>query len=183
MELQAKLHSIATDWKTNKTLITFEIEQGFARKAIETIKDKILRLTVKRWVEKRGNEANKYYWQLLTQLAKVLGWSNARAHNYMLQHYGVPESIGGEITDNIWLPDNDATDRHVMEETEYHLCPTSNVLSSKRRYMLMRGSHRYDKAEFSRLINGLVDECKELDIPTESPDEIAHMMELYKGAC
>ncbi len=99
----------------------------------------------------------------------------------MLQHYGVPEYIDGRPVCT-WLPDTFTTERKIAEATTYHLCATSEVNKMERLYMMMKGSSRYDKAEFSRLLNGLVDECHELGIPTDSPDEIAHILELYKGA-
>lgn len=37
------------------------------------------------------------------------------------------------------------------------------------------GSSKYDTAEMARFIDGIVQECEELGIETESPDELARM--------
>ena len=37
------------------------------------------------------------------------------------------------------------------------------------------GSSKYDTAEMARFIDGIVQECEELGIETESPDELVRM--------
>ena len=46
--------------------------------------------------------------------------------------------------------------------------------------MMLRGSHDYDTREMSVLIDGLVSECKEVDIETIPPDELRRLMERYE---
>lgn len=45
---------------------------------------------------------------------------------------------------------------------------------------MLRGSSTYDTAEMSTLINGLVEECKDLGIETMTPQELERMMALYE---
>ena len=182
MELQAKLHSIATDWKTNKTLITFEIEQGFARKAIETIKDKTLRLTVVQWREKRGKDANSYYWQLLSQLARLLSkerlTSTAYLHNMMLRSLGMLKLEAGQPVITLH-PDDEKVELALLENELVHYKPTSQTTevmgTTYRVYFELKPSHDMDYKEFSDLINALVSECKEQGIETLTPEEISHL--------
>ena len=178
--MKGRLEGVFKDYKSECWVLQLAVPAAPAE--LESLTDKDVRIDIKAWHEKRTKNANALYWELIGKLAKVLGWSNARAHNHMLQQYGTPEYIDGQ-TVCTWLPDTEEAAHKVMEATTYHLTPTSETKGKERMYMMMKGSSRYDKAEFSRLINGLVDECQELDIPTESPDEIAHMMDLYKGAC
>ena len=46
-----------------------------------------------------------------------------------------------------------------------------------KRIRVYYGSSTYDTKEMSVLIDYIVDQAKELDIPTETPDEIARMKE------
>jgi hypothetical protein len=48
--------------------------------------------------------------------------------------------------------------------------------------MLYYGSSTYDTASMSRLINIIVDDCKEHGIDTRTPDEINSMLALWEGA-
>lgn len=177
--MRGRLEGVYRDYKSNCWVLQLAVPTAPAE--YEALKDKDVRIDIKAWHDRRSKDANALYWQLIGKLAGVLRWSNARAHNYMLQHYGVPEYMDGR-TVCPWLPDTEEAERRAMEATEYHIVPLDEVKGNERLYMLMKGSSRYDKAEFSRLLNGLVDECHELGIQTESPDEIAHLIELWKGA-
>ena len=62
--------------------------------------------------------------------------------------------------------------------------PTSEVKQGRdgemyRTYIMLRGSSAYNTKEMSRLINGIVSECKEMGIETLPPNELKRMMELY----
>ena len=50
-----------------------------------------------------------------------------------------------------------------------------------RTYMLLKGSHEYDTAEMAALIAGLRNECTNVGIPVETPDEIANLLSLMGG--
>lgn len=178
--MRGRLEGIYKDYKSDCWVLQLAVPTAPAE--CEALKDKDVNIELKEWKDKRTKNANALYWELIGKLAKAQHFSNAYAHNYMIQHYGMPEFIDGR-TVCMWLPDTDKALSKVMETTLYHLMPLNEVKGNERLYMMMKGSSRYDKAEFSRLLNGLVDECHELNIPTDSPDEIAHMLELYKGAC
>lgn len=49
-------------------------------------------------------------------------------------------------------------------------------------WRIYRGSHTYDKSEMNLFIKGIVEECRELGIQTETPEEIARMISLMKEA-
>lgn len=163
-----------------------QIETHDEPRIVDELKDKLLTITFKQYKEKRSNDANAMYWSLIGKLAKTLGISNPEAHNKMLCLYGQPENIGG----GKWyqtVPDDEKSERMISQSTTYHLKPTSDVRKGNngvdyRTYVIMRGSHTYDTAEFSALLNGLIEECKALGIDTESPEEVERMLAAYKGA-
>lgn len=137
-------------------------------------------IEVKPYRKKRGLTANGYYWVLVPKLAAAMKVSNSFIHNLMLCRYGELEEDMAVL-----IPDTDEAAYQVMESETYHLKPTSQVKSftdgvDRRTYRMIRGSHTYNTAEFSRLLNGLIDECKHVGIETRPPAEIAHMMEQYE---
>ena len=87
MESKGTLIDVSRDWKTGKMRLTFEFDSDVSA-AIDKIKDKLLRITVKLWRDKRSLDANSYYWVLLSRLAEAVGISKPRAHNLMLRKYG-----------------------------------------------------------------------------------------------
>ena len=169
-----------------RPLITFEVYEGQpALKIAQEYKDGArVALRVTKYNEKRSLDANAYYWQLLTKLAGLQKISNNYCHNVMLRRYGVLEEIDGKPV-YLVIPDTDEAEKKADESETYHIKPTSNVREGNdgimyRTYMLLKGSHEYSTAEFSRLVSGLVDECKQCGIETIPPDELARMFEGVK---
>lgn len=108
--------------------------------------------------------------------------SNARAHNMLLRSYGVPETIGGQLT--IAMLPVEAEDE-ILERELYHLKPTSKTKVGKdgqifRAYILLKGSSDYDTKEMARLIDGTVEEAKMLGLETLPKEEIERMMAAYE---
>lgn len=164
-------------------LITFEVFEGQpAIKMAQKYKDgSRVSIKVTKYNEKRSLDANAYYWQLLTKLAGVLKISNNYCHNMMLRRYGVLEEID-EKPVYLVIPDTEEAEKKADESETYHIKPTSQVKEGKdgkmyRTYMLLKGSHEYTTAEFSRLVSGLVDECKQCGIETMTPAELSRMFE------
>ena len=134
--------------------------------------------------KKRSLDANAYYWVLIAKLAEAMHISKPRAHNLMLRRYGQNLTIDGHGA-YIRIPDTEKAEEMALEASEYHIRPTSQVVTGKdgvnyRTYIMLMGSRQYDTAEMSHLIDGLVDECKALEIETIPPDELARMMADYE---
>lgn len=134
--------------------------------------------------ERRSLDANALYWVLVTALAKALEISNARCHNMMLRRYGCPETFGDKLA-YIVLPDTDEAEEKALEADSFHVKPTAQVREGRdgllyRTYILLRGSSSYDTAEMSRLINGLIEDCREMGVDTTSPYERQMMDEWEK---
>ena len=177
------LKGVARDWKTGKLLLTFEMGQDLSGK-LDAIQGKVLRITVKQWRKKRSLDANAYYWVLITKLAEALHISKPRCNNLMLRRYGQNLMIDGAGV-YIRIPDTEKAEETALEASEYHIRPTSEVVSGNqgvnyRTYVMLKGSHQYDTAEMSQLIDGLVEECKAMGIETLTPEELAQMMEAYE---
>ena len=48
-------------------------------------------------------------------------------------------------------------------------------------YRIYKGSSQFDSREMAILINGIVDDAKALGISTETPEQIANMLSLWKN--
>lgn len=182
MECKGKLISAAKDWVSGKFRLTFEIEDDVSGQ-IDGIADKPLRIKAAQWREKRSLDSNAYYWVLLSKLAEDLRISKPRAHNIMLREYGQVELVDGSRC-YVRIPDTDEAENDVMERTVFHLRPTSQVVEGNdginyRTYVVLMGSSRYDTAEMSHLLDGLIYECKVLGIETATPEELERMKQLY----
>lgn len=175
------LKSLSLDWLTRKTEVTLQLEAR--AEEIEKLKEIPLSVEIKRHRKKRSLDANNYYWKLVTELADKIGQSNAWVHNDMLRKYGQIEDIYGKVV-YIVIPDTEIAYKAAYEAQEYHIKPTSEVKQGRdgemyRTYIMLRGSSAYNTKEMSRLINGIVSECKEMGIETLTPNELKRMIELY----
>lgn len=127
---------------------------------------------------KRSLDSNSYYWLLVHRYAEWSRRSDIYIHNEMMSRFGQPQmEKEGNLT--LWMLDSVE-----WRELPYiHLRPTSETETVGgnlyRAYVVMRGSHEYDSAEFSRLIDGLIEEIVGSGAPIETmtPAELA----LLKG--
>ena len=121
--------------------------------------------------KKRSLNQNDLYWALVTEIANVMRISKSEVHNVMLRRYGQPERIEGRLV-AVTIPDTEKAWKQALLAEEYHVRPTSQVkLGTKnqmfRTYILLRGSRTYDSREMTILIDGTIDEAKQLGINTE----------------
>lgn len=137
-----------------------------------------LDLVIDKHREHRSLRQNAYYWQLLEELRAVMGWTRPEAHNRMLRQYGQVEIVAGKVV-YIPFPDTDEVEAELLQTEAYHVAPTSDTKEEKGRryrwYLMLRGSSTYDTQEMSRLVDGLVEEAKEVGIETLTPDDLAKM--------
>ena len=95
-------------------------------------------------------------------------------HNILLRRYGQPEMIDGQRV-TVTIPDTSDAEKWVLENTEYHYCPTGKTMKGKdgiqyRHYIVMKGSSEYQTAEMSVLIDGVLGELHDMGIKILVPD-------------
>ena len=165
IESKARLVDITKDWQTGKFRLTFELEQ-FLPNMVDTIRDVCLRLSVKNWKEKRSLDANAYYWTLNSKMAQVLQTSPEELHEALLQRYGLLDSdSNGHISITVRSKvDMSRIDGHWKL---YKLSRDGKWKS----YLRIRGTSEYDSAEMSYFLDRVKEECAELGISTETPNE------------
>ena len=180
MEIKGQITQQWRDAKTGKDLLLVEAEDLSGA----TVPEGPLAIAIKPWKNHRSKDANAYYWQLVGQIAKVLGRSNNAIHNWLLRDYGTVEEVGGRP---VYLPliDTPEAAEKIEESTEYHLKPTSYVFMQSdgyiyRDYQMIKGSRYYDTDEMSRLIDGTVNEAEAMGISTVTPQELERMKEAYE---
>ena len=131
---------------------------------------------IKEHKAKRSLNQNSYYWALLAKVAEKSSISRNRCHNEMLASYGQDEYVDDRLV-YVTIPDNEKAEREAMEAETYHLRPTSSVMDGNdgmlyRVWVMLRGSHTYNMAEMRRLLEGMIDEAKQLGIETLPEEEL-----------
>lgn len=163
-------------WSADAAGMNLSLRTPLARQIVDAVKQgKTYTVEIKEYRKKRSLNQNDMYWSVLTSFAEVLNISNARAHNLLLRRYGQLERYEDKPV-YVVLPDTEEAEKRADEAESYHLKPTSQVKEGKdgqmyRTYMLLRGSSTYDTKEMTRLLDGLLDECKEMGILVMSERE------------
>lgn len=183
MKFTAKIKDIGRTL-TGSLTITLEGQRIDTAEAVELSGLDRLEVEIRKQRKKRSLDANAYYWKLASEAAEALHVSKPYIHNYLLRKYGQIEIIDGQGVYMV-LPDTESAQKAIDEAQSYHLKPTSQVKEGKggvmyRTYMMLKGSSEYDTKEMSRLIDGLVSECKEMGIETMPPEELERMMAAYE---
>lgn len=140
-------------------------------------------IKIERAKEKRSMNANSFYWSVIGKIATSLRTANIEIHNRMLSDYGVEWLDGNGNRIFVQLP---MSVNYLKEET-FHVKPTSKVSEnskgvSYRTYVLLKPSHLYDTAEFSRLLDGAISEARRLGIEVEDDAWIEQIKSTWTSA-
>lgn len=185
MRSKGKIVAAMYDMRRHSTLIQTEVLED-CREQVDALCGKDIAVELTEWSERRSLTANAYYWQLVGKTARALEISTSRLHNLYLRECSTPDLIGGEVM-IVMLPDTDEAEDEALEREKFHIKPTSNVREGNkgvnyRAYKVLRGSHTFNKQEFSRLIDIAVDGAKSQGIETATPAELERIKEAYKNA-
>lgn len=136
--------------------------------------------------EKRSLSQNAYYWVLIGKVADKHRISKSRLHNDMLRHYGQRMFIDDKPV-IVYLPDTEESENTAMESDTVHLKQTSSVLEGNngityRAWVMLRGSHDYNTKEMTVLLDGLIQEAKQVDVETLTPAQLEEMRRLEQQA-
>ena len=145
---------------------------------------------IKEHKEKRSLNANAYYWVLVQKLSEKLHLSAARIHNLHLRSMWLSIlKMKGDEPVMLLIPDTDDAERAALEDRDDHIMPipadylpdgfteTIKKESGKvfRWYTELRGSKTFDVTLMSHLIDMTIEECKEQDIETMTPNELLRL--------
>jgi len=158
----------------NGTYITLETGINIIQEC-EKYKGKKLSIEIKPYKEKRSRDANSYFHVLVGKISESVTISKAKAKNILICKYGQPQLLPDG---NIMVYKTNAPEEFMLELESMH-CIAIKYLDDATFYKIYRGSHTYDTAEMSFLIDGTVADAKELKIDTISPEELRKMKERW----
>lgn len=130
---------------------------------------KVLQVQINIKRKKRSLDANAYLWVLLGELARVLHTDKDELYLQMLERYGVYTHI---------VVKSQAVEKVKAEwKAVRELGPVTINGQTGIQLQCYFGSHTYDSKEFSRLLDGVIDECRALGLETRSDAELDRMLE------
>lgn len=167
MEYIGKFESITRDWLSGKWMITFSTNENITG-SIDKIKDKVLRLVAKQYREKRSLDSNAYAWVLMQKIAEAIHSDKWSVYLEMLAKYS--RAFTHVIVRPDVVPRFEAEWRTVRNLGEITVNGQTGI-----QLQLYFGSSTFDTKEMSVFIDGLIEECRQLEIETLPPNEIERM--------
>ena len=126
-------------------------------------KDKLFE--IKEHKEKRSLSQNAYAWKLITEIGNVLRKSKEEVYQMMLKDYGQSEII-------VILSSVNPVGYFKYYDKIRDVIIKGNQFTQ---YKIYKGSSEFDSKEMSIFLDGIIQECKQLDIEVLTPDEIARL--------
>ena len=158
-----------------KQRITVELDEDF-RERYDTLKDAELEVTIKKFRKKRSLDANSYMWVLLDKLAAALRTTKEELYIGYIRQYGMYKDFT--------LTEDEAKTFKVVWEAFGTGWPTEQTdYAPDGEHVVIRayyGSSRYDTKRMSRLIDSIVQDCKDLGIETENEEYIDSLLKSWE---
>lgn len=154
--------------KGGKYIVTIELDGDFPE--FDKLKEKNVDITVEEHKEKRSKEANSYMWVLCEKIARKIGVTKYDVYKQAIREVGVfQDMVISEKAKN--------TFRIVWEAYGAGYFIEDFGMYIRAYY----GSHNYNTAQMSRVIDYIVSEAKALNIDTLTPNEIINLVNLWES--
>lgn len=165
-----KIHNFTKDIFTRKQILSLEVE-GDCSELIEKLKDERISIEIKKYRKKRSLDANGLLWACIGDIAKAINADKWDVYLTMLKRYGV-------YTYGVFKESKIEQVKKMWRETE--VVGEVNVNGEKGIQMLLYfGSSTYDTAEFSRLLDGVISEMKEMGLQVPASKETQALLEAW----
>jgi len=175
MELSAIITSLIKK-PDGSALITFRVPAWQATYAAMEQLQKLqrfnLNLVIKRFRDKRSLNANALLWKCIGSLAEILNATPEEIYLKALNDYGqqVILAVVPEVE-----PALRAAFREVVPLGQHNI--NGRIMAN---FKCTVGSSKYDTAQMSRLLNGVIEDCKELGGFVPDERQIMTGLELWK---
>lgn len=159
------------------TFYTKDIEE--LDQLINKYHDKPLKVKFEPIRHKRSHDANAYMWVLADEIAKTINSTKKEVYRRAVKEVGVYSDLAVRRQDvkefvRWWTGQGIG---YMVDIFDSGLA--DNKGEPMKRIRAYLGSSKYDTKQMSRLIDWIVEEAKELGIPTETPEEIARIKALW----
>lgn len=177
MESRAKIINITYDEYGNPLAI-FALPKN-CRAELNGLLNQDIEIKTKKYRPKRSKNANSYMWELCEQIAEAVNISKEDVYIDAIKHRGIykdfePLPVGDARTLAVCWSNNGTG--WFCEQVDF---------AEDGEKVIMRcyyGSSCYNTKQMSRLIDYIVEEAKNLDIETLTPDELLNLKSQWKGA-
>jgi len=180
IRLVGKLSDLTYDPYASSMKVTFDVDPETLSDALEQLlnSDEKLVIEVKKQRKKRSQDANGYFWALCTQIAENLNLTKEEVYRHEIKQVGYCQMLTLQH-DDIESAIKDFSNAWSLNGLGW-FTETADIYGNTAVVIAYFGSSTYDSKQMSRLIDNVVEECKELGISTLTASEIALLKEEWK---
>lgn len=179
-ELTGRLRYNVSFTEKGNPIITLELNERVpALKMVDELHDaEKLTINIGKFKQKRSLDANAYFHVLVNMIARNQNLSDNEVKRRLVKDYGtLARDDNGELV-GAMLPADANIDRFYPYTRNYKTEYRDGKEYSC--YLFYKRTRELTSSEMAKLIEGTINEAKQLGIETRSPDEIARMLSLYK---
>lgn len=149
--------------------VTVTVRTDF-RETFDRLNGKDLDIEIRQHREKRSRNANAYFHVLVNKIAGELNQRDEDVKTRLVTEYGTVAKDDDGMTIGFKLPSS----VDVSKIYPYTRCFDKRMENGKEFscYLVLKQTHDMDTKEMARLIDGAIEEAKELGIETDTPEEI-----------
>lgn len=152
-----------------RAILSLTLEEDF-REEFDRLNGKKLNVSIKEYKPKRSSEANRYMWTLCEKIAENQGVTKEEVYRKNVREVGVFTTLTLAAT---------AYDKFSEEWQRRGLGWFIDLIDTNGPYVdifAYYGSSTYDTKQMSRLIKSIIEDAQALGIPTETPSELALLL-------
>lgn len=160
--------------RNGEQIVTLTVSEDI-RDLYDDLQDVDIDVTIKKHRERRSLDANAYCWVLIDRLAEKMNESKETIYRNAIRDIGgvseivcVKEKAFPKLKEG-WQKNGIGWQ---VEQMPSKIDGCVNAI-------LYYGSSTYDKKQMGDLIDRIVQDCKEIGIPTETPEQIANLKSLW----
>lgn len=156
--------------------ITVTVGADF-RERFDQLRDKPLDIEIKVHREVRSKSANAYFHVLVNKIAGELNTADETVKNRLVVEYGTIARDADGMSIGFKLP----ASVDVSKIYPYTRMFDQRIEGGKafNCYLVLKPTHEMDTREMARLIDGAIEEAKELGIETDTPETLARYKEQW----
>lgn len=132
--------------------------------------EKVLDLQIKQHREKRSLDANAYFHVLLSKIAEKTNVGLEDVKKRIVEDYGTVAFVARIPAD---------ADLETIYKYSKLIGESKGTKTPCNDWYIFKPTHELNTKEMARLIDGVIQEAKQLDIETKTPKELAEMMSLW----
>ena len=179
MNTTGEIKDISIDFQTKKPKITILLNSNEINQ-VEELKGLKLNVELKRWIKKRTLDCNAYMWVLIQKIAEKISTEDAVISKEQIYRDAIKE-VGAYSIVPIKSEAVEEWTRIWKSNGIGWICETQpSKLDGFTNVMCYHGSSVYNQKEMNRLVNVIVEECRNLGIETKPDEELKSLLEEWK---